>query len=198
MALRGAGVLRNAGLAVNLGLVKPRETALLEVKASLDLSLKAETTLVLAETITLDLTGEYLPLIYSVEEAEVVSTQFDGDVSPQTVKSFTNGFQAIAALRYDAGTAGRFLLRGKVFLDTGERSASSLVVDGNYSYESVDTADSRQRDLWLELIHSMTYLKEWVGLTPALALALQQRAVAIDDAERDETTYKVGLLMEFD
>ncbi len=162
------------------------------------LSAKAEVTLAVGEAVTLDFSGEYIPLIFSQEEATVISSQFDGTVSPQTLKSVTSGLQATAAFRFDSGAAGRFTLSGKFFLDSGLRSATSVIIDGNYKYESVDTARSRQQDVWLELVHDLTYLKQWTVLTPAVALAVQHRAISVDAIAITETTYKIGLLVEFD
>ena len=158
----------------------------------------AEMTLVLGRPLTIDLSGEYLPLIFSEENSEILTSQFDGAVSPQRLVSVTSGLQSTAALRYRTDKLGNFTLQGKLFLDTGLRSASSLIIDGNYSYESVDTAESYQRDIWLELIHSMTYLKPSLGLAPAFALGVQHRAVVIEENRFEETTYRLGLLVEFD
>ena len=161
-------------------------------------SAKAEMTLVLGRSLTVDLSGEYLPLIFSEENSEVLTSQFNGTVSPQRLISVTSGLQSTAALRYRTGRLGHFTLQGKLFLDAGLRSASSLIIDGNYSYESVDTAESYQRDIWLELIHSMTYLQPSLGFAPAFALGVQQRAVVIEQNRFEETTYRLGLLVEFD
>jgi len=164
----------------------------------LALSAKAEVTLALGERFTLDVSGEAIPLIFSEEAAKVITSQFDGTVSPQTVKSVTTGLQASAALNLDTGALGRFSLRGKLFIDEGLRSANSVIIDGNYKVESVDTARSRQRDIWLELVHDLTYLARWTKVIPAVAVAVQHRAAAVDDLTLTETTYKLGLLVEFE
>ena len=98
----------------------------------------------------------------------------------------------------DTGGLGRFSLRGKLFIDEGLRSANSVIIDGNYKVESVDTAQSRQRDIWLELVHDLTYLARWTKVVPAIAVAVQHRSAAVDDLTLTETTYKLGLLVEFE
>ena len=161
------------------------------------ISAKAELSCAFGETLKLDLSGEYVPFIYSVEDAKVITSQFQ-DVSPQKIFSITNGAQFTGMLKYRSGGFGDYSLQGKVFIDRGVRSASSFVIDGNYSYESVDRAQSNQRDIWLEIIHGMKYLSAQLGFTPSLILGLQHRTISLDNSYQQKITYRLGLIVEFD
>ena len=161
------------------------------------LSAKAEVSFALGRDLKLDLSGEYIPLIYSLENAKVITSQFK-DISPQRLVSVTSGAQASALFTYRTHRIGDYTLQGRLFIDRGLRSASAVIIDGNYSYQSVDRAESDQRDVWLEMVHGMTYLTSQLGFTPSLILGLQHRTLQLDNSYAEQTTYRLGLIVAFD
>jgi len=160
-------------------------------------SAKAEVSFALGADLKLDVSGEYIPFIYSIENAKVITSQFE-DISPQRLVSVTSGAQASALLKYRTQGLGDYSLQGKLFIDRGLRSASAVIIDGNYSYQGVDRAESDQRDVWLELVHGMSYLTPQLGFTPSLILGLQHRTLQLDNSYAEQTTYRLGLIVAFD
>jgi hypothetical protein len=60
------------------------------------------------------------------------------------------------------------------------------------------STDYAENTYWLELTHTMTYLKDpGRSSPPPWPLALQRREVTTNDREAISDTFKVGLLAEF-
>ncbi len=159
-------------------------------------SLKLDTTLVLGTHLTLDVSGEYLPLIYQSEKGSSVTSQFEDPVD-FSIANRVNGYQGSVDLEVDTNTAGRFTLSGRAYRNEGKVSSQSALVSGNFEYifETFDSA-SRQ-DYWVEFIHTADYVRLFGNLAPALALAVQRKRIITANDELQADTYKVGFLLEW-
>jgi hypothetical protein len=159
-------------------------------------SAKLDTTMVMGDLLTLDVSGEYLPFIYQSEKGTTVTSQFQDPVD-FSIANRVSGYEGSVRLELDTNSAGRFTLVGRAYHNEGKVSSQSSVVSGNFEYV-FETFDSASReDYWIELIHTAKYVRVFGNLSPAFALGVQRKRIITADDELRADTYKVGLLLEW-
>lgn len=159
-------------------------------------SAKLDSTLVVGEHFTFDLSSEYLPYIYQRESGTSVNSQFDNPVD-FSISNRTQGFQVKLDLMLETTHAGRYTLTGKAYKTQGEVASRSSLINGNFEY-TFDTFDKASReDYWLELTHTASYIPWFGTLAPAIALAVQQKRITTADNTLQAQTFKVGFLLEW-
>jgi hypothetical protein len=159
-------------------------------------SAKLDSTVVLGESFTLDLSSEFLPFIYQRESGASLTSQFADDVR-FVVTNRTQGFQVALDLSLATARAGRYVLRGKAYRNQGDVASQSSLVSGNFEYTFQTFQSASREDYWLEFVHTANYIP-WFGvLVPAFALAYQQKRITTADDSLKADTYKVGFLLEW-
>lgn len=182
---------RKNGLGESVFLNEEKDVLQFGASAKLELSLAA------GSWFAFDGSFEYLPYIYSQESAQKLNSQFPDEPIDAEIVNGTSGLQATVDLIARDLPVGKFTLRGRLYRNAGRVNTASSVVTGNFETEVKTSTDYEENTYWLELTHSMTYLKEWTLISPAVALALQRREVVTNDREAISDTFKVGLLAEF-
>lgn len=158
-------------------------------------SLKLDGTLGVGRWLTVDVSGEWLPLVYTVEKGTTQSSQF-ADPVKSSITNSTNGWQGTAALVVDLERFGKYTLRGKAYRNQGQVSARTSLTTGNFQYEFETYSQAVREDYWLELIHTATYYKLFGVLAPAVGVAIQRKRfeTRIDSLQAD--VIKLGFLLE--
>jgi hypothetical protein len=143
----------------------------------------------------LDASGEYIPFIYSDQSDKTVTSQFDAPVT-STVTNLTSGLQANASLRIATSRAGGYTVRGTFYRNEGKVKSSALVLDGNFEYRIETFAAGKREDLSGEFIHSMSYVKFFGALVPAVGVAYQRKTIITGDDSINADVFKIALLVE--
>ncbi|MCK6573944.1 hypothetical protein L6V77_22935 [Myxococcota bacterium] len=188
--IESSGYRRN-GLGESVFLNEEKDVLQFGASAKLEISLAA------GEWFAFDGSFEYLPYIYSQETAQKLNSQFPEEPIEAEIVNGTSGLQATVDVIARDLPVGKFTLRGRLYRNSGRVNTESTVVTGNFETEVKTSTDYAENTYWLELTHSMTYLKPWTQISPAVAVALQRREVTTNDRESVSDTFKVGLLAEF-
>jgi hypothetical protein len=188
--IESSGYRRN-GLGESVFLNEEKDVLQFGASAKLEVSVAA------GEWFALDGSFEYLPYIYSQESAQKLNSQFPEEPIEAEIVNGTSGLQATLDVIARDLPVGKFTLRGRLYRNSGRVNTESTVVTGNFETEVKTSTDYAENTYWLELTHSMTYLKPWTQISPAVAVALQRREVTTNDRESVSDTFKVGLLAEF-
>jgi hypothetical protein len=160
-------------------------------------SAKVEVSLAAGTWFALDGSFEYLPYIYSQESAQKLNSQFPDKPIEAEIVNGTSGLQTTIDVIARDLPVGKFTLRGRLFRNSGRVNTESTVVTGNFETDVKTSTDYAENTYWLELTHTLTYLKPWTQISPAVAVAVQRREVTTNDRESISDTFKVGLLAEF-
>jgi hypothetical protein len=188
--IESSGYRRN-GLGESVFLNEEKDVLQFGASAKLEVSVAAGT------WFALDGSFEYLPYIYSQESAQKLNSQFPEKPIEAEIVNGTSGLQATLDVIARDLPVGKFTLRGRLYRNAGRVNTESTVVTGNFETDVKTSTDYAENTYWLELTHSMTYLKPWTQISPAVAVALQRREVTTNDRESLSDTFKVGLLAEF-
>ncbi len=158
-------------------------------------SLKLEGTVDTGGIFTLDIAGEWLPLVYTREKSETQSSQFNRPVT-SSVSNRTSGWQATATATVNLDQYGKYALRAKGYRNSGEVSARALMTSGNFEYEFETFSKAVREDYWIELIHTATYYKLFGVIAPAIGVAYQRKRFETRTDSMQADTFKLGLLLE--
>lgn len=165
--------------------------------AQLGASAKIETSLAVGQHFALDACFEYLPLIYSQEDATKFNSQFPDAPIKTSLTNGTSGLQATLDVTARELAVGKFVLRGRLYRNAGRVNTQSALVAGNFETSVKTTTDYAENTDWIDLTHTLTYLKPWTKISPAVSLMFQRRTVETNGRREASNTYKVGLLAEF-
>jgi hypothetical protein len=157
---------------------------------------KLEISMSMGKYVSMDLMGEYIPLLYSTETGEKFVSTFDTPVEYE-LENATSGIQTQVDLIFADFGWGRNTIRFKMFQNMGEISTEASVVNGNFETK-IETFDNfTERLMWLEFYHSMKYLIQYLKIAPVLSFSWQLNEKKIGKIESTNKSVKFGVLAEF-